>query len=210
MVTLFAEQDTKSGANIMEYMTRIIAGAAKGLTLAVPAQGTRPTSDRVRESLFAILEGELTLDDASVLDLFAGSGALGLEAISRGAIQCDFVDLGSAAFQSLNRNIAGILRRIPEARLKAHKKKASAFLEALADSIPIPAWDLVLIDPPYDLPAPQVHRVLDLLHPLIDEHTLVVLEESTHTPFGFPLGAYELDAEKRYGDTKISLLTKVG
>lgn len=191
-------------------MTRIIAGNAKGLTLVVPAKGTRPTSDRVRESLFAVLEHELSLHESRVLDVFAGTGALGLEAVSRGARHADFVDLASSAIQALSRNVNAMARRIPEAQMRVHRKKASAFLEALLLSGARSLWELVLIDPPYDLPPAQVQRVLELLHPLIDSQTVVIVEESSHNPFGFPDQLYQRELHKHYGDTDISLLTKLG
>lgn len=86
-------------------MTRIVAGTAKGRTLAVPAQGTRPTSERVREALFSRLDHMGMLNSTRVLDLYAGSGALGLEAASRGAASVDLVENSSAAARIIARNI---------------------------------------------------------------------------------------------------------
>ena len=89
-------------------MTRIIAGEARGRRLKVPGSLTRPTSDRVRESLFASLETVVDLDGTHVLDLFAGSGALGLEARSRGAGQVTLVDRAPAVTRSIKENIATV------------------------------------------------------------------------------------------------------
>ena len=85
-------------------MTRIIAGAAGSLALAVPDAGTRPTSDRVRESLFGALEASDLIDGARALDLYAGSGALGLEAVSRGAVSADLVEKAPRAASVAERN----------------------------------------------------------------------------------------------------------
>ncbi|NKF31811.1 16S rRNA (guanine(966)-N(2))-methyltransferase RsmD, partial [Pseudomonas sp. BGM005] len=87
-------------------MTRIIAGKARGARLAVPAAGTRPTSDRVRESLFGALASFDAFAGARVLDLYAGSGALGLESLSRGAASADLVEHGRAAASVVRRNAA--------------------------------------------------------------------------------------------------------
>src|SRR5664279_1632201 len=89
-------------------MTRIVAGAAKGRRLSVPRRGTRPTSDRAREGLFNTLRGYLDLGDARVLDLFAGSGAVGLEALSRGAAAVTLVESGRAAVKTIVRNIEAV------------------------------------------------------------------------------------------------------
>ena len=86
-------------------MTRIVAGSAKGRRLLVPARGTRPTSDRAREALFSTLGGLLDLDGAQVLDLYAGTGAVGLEALSRGASHVTFVESDRAAAAILHRNV---------------------------------------------------------------------------------------------------------
>ncbi|HEX9334751.1 MAG TPA: RsmD family RNA methyltransferase, partial [Pseudonocardiaceae bacterium] len=85
-------------------MTRIVAGSAGGRRLAVPSSGTRPTSERVREAMFSALEAGYGLDGARVLDLYAGSGALGLEALSRGAAGATFVESDRRALEVLRRN----------------------------------------------------------------------------------------------------------
>src|ERR1700744_564065 len=89
-------------------MTRIVAGRAKGRRLAVPPRGTRPTSERAREALFSSLAGLLDLDGARVLDLFAGTGAVGLEALSRGAASATFVESDRVAADLLRRNIESV------------------------------------------------------------------------------------------------------
>src|SRR5215207_2814465 len=110
-------------------MPRIIAGRAGSLVLDVPDAGTRPTSDRVRESLFGALESADSLHGAAVLDLYAGSGALGLEAISRGAASLDLVEKNARAASILERNAAKVARSMGgDAAIRVHRTSVSSFL----------------------------------------------------------------------------------
>ena len=125
-------------------MTRIISGRAGSLTLEVPASGTRPTSDRVRESLFSALESSDSIRDAAVLDLFAGSGALGLESASRGAAAVTLVERSAAAAAIAKRNAAKVARALggsPAAKVKA--TSVIAYLRGATET-----FDLVFIDTP--------------------------------------------------------------
>lgn len=124
-------------------MTRIVAGTAGGRRLAVPPKGTRPTSDRVREALFSAVESAVELDGARVLDLYAGSGALGLEALSRGASSAVFVESAPAALAVLRGNVAAVGLPGKEVTVRAGKVAT-----VLAAGSPEP-FDLVLADPPY-------------------------------------------------------------
>jgi 16S rRNA (guanine966-N2)-methyltransferase len=120
---------------------RIIAGEFRGRVLkAPPDRRARPTADRVREAWFSILGGEFA--GATVLDLFAGSGALGLEALSRGASRVDFVEVSKASLAALRANVATL---DVESRVRLHRGDALAFVERLGPH----AYDLVLADPPY-------------------------------------------------------------
>jgi 16S rRNA (guanine966-N2)-methyltransferase len=121
-------------------VTRIVAGIAGGRRLSVPPKGTRPTSDRVREALFSAIVSAVDLEDARVLDLYAGSGALGLEALSRGAASAVFVESANGALSVLRKNIASV--GLPG---EVRPGKVSAVLASGASSI----FDLVLMDPPY-------------------------------------------------------------
>ncbi|MFL6119932.1 16S rRNA (guanine(966)-N(2))-methyltransferase RsmD [Actinophytocola sp.] len=121
-------------------MTRIVAGAAGGRRLAVPPKGTRPTSDRVREALFSAVESAVDLSAARVLDLYAGTGALGLEALSRGAGFALFVESAPAALAVLRKNITAV--GLP-GEVRAGKVAA-----VLASGTASP-FDLVFLDPPY-------------------------------------------------------------
>jgi 16S rRNA (guanine966-N2)-methyltransferase len=110
-------------------VTRIIAGEARGHRLEVPGSGTRPTSDRVRESLFAALESADAIADARVLDLYAGSGALGLEALSRGATSVDLVERSRPAAAIVRRNSAIVAKALSVTSTRVHESAVLAFLK---------------------------------------------------------------------------------
>lgn len=165
-------------------MTRIIAGLARGRTLRVPAKGTRPTSDRVRESLFSSMDSELRADGAAwssvrALDLFAGSGALGLEALSRGA--------ASAVFVEKSRDAARILRANIELTGLAHASvverdaaKLGVPAPGLAGALPATA---VFVDPPYEFASAAIVGLLVRLHECgwIADDAHVVVERSARS-----------------------------
>ncbi|MGN6502982.1 MAG: RsmD family RNA methyltransferase, partial [Pseudolysinimonas sp.] len=138
-------------------MTRIIGGAAGSLRLDVPKTGTRPTSDRVREAIFSALEVRDRVDGARVLDLYAGSGALGLEALSRGAAQVTLVDKATGAV--MRANTSRVTRSMgATAEVTVIAQPVHAFLLAARGP-----YDLVFVDPPYDLPADELQRELAAL-----------------------------------------------
>ncbi|HZC12307.1 MAG TPA: 16S rRNA (guanine(966)-N(2))-methyltransferase RsmD [Mycobacterium sp.] len=180
-------------------MTRIIGGVAGGRRIAVPPRGTRPTTDRVRESLFNIVAARRNLTGMSVLDLYAGSGALGLEALSRGAASALFVESDRRAAAVLERNIATL--GLPGAMLR--RGQVAAVLAAGA-AAPV---DLVLADPPYDVETADVHAVLATLttHGWVHEGTLVIVERAAGgTPLGWPTGWHTWQ-QRVYGDTRLEL-----
>ena len=158
-------------------MTRIVAGSAKGRTLAVPKSGTRPTSERVREALFSRLDHMNVLEGATVLDLFAGTGALGLEALSRGAARATLVEKASAAARVASANVraTGLPARVVTADVRAYLWARSG--EALTGEN-----DLVFIDPPYDIPEGDMTTVLSALAPWVGPDSLIVVERSTRAP----------------------------
>ena len=158
-------------------MTRIVAGSAKGRTLAVPKSGTRPTSERVREALFSRLDHMNVLEGATVLDLFAGTGALGLEALSRGAARANLVEKASAAARVASANVraTGLPARVVTADVRAYLGARSG--EALTGEN-----DLVFIDPPYDIPEGDMTTVLSALAPWVGPDSLIVVERSTRAP----------------------------
>ncbi|MCS3842398.1 16S rRNA (guanine(966)-N(2))-methyltransferase RsmD [Microbacterium sp. AK031] len=180
-------------------MTRIIAGSARGLRLDVPGSGTRPTSDRVRESLFGALESLDAIADARVLDLYAGSGALGLEALSRGAASVDLVERSRSAAVVMRRNIATVARTLDDAPARVHESAVLAFLRRA--TVP---YDLVFTDPPYDLEDRSMDADLIALAPLLSDDAVVVIERARRsTPPDVAAAGLEVFREKSYGDTAI-------
>ena len=176
---------------------RIIAGRAKGAGLkGPPGRNTRPTSDRVKEALFSRLEHEGLLDGTRVLDLYAGSGALGLEAASRGAAHVLLVEKAAAAAAVCRANVAALrLGDVVQVR-------AAAVASTLAVP-PAQPYDLVLADPPYDLPDEDTDAVLTALTAgWLATGALVVLERSSRSrPPRLPDGM--TGEPRRYGETTL-------
>jgi len=179
-------------------MTRIVAGSVGGRTLAVPPQGTRPTSERVREALFSRLEHLDAVDSARVLDCYAGSGALGLEAASRGAARVVLVEWGRVAADICAKNVVALDLRD---RVQVVRERVERYVERPA---PEP-WDLVLLDPPYDVPDAALAEVLAALVPALTAESVVVVERSTRSaPPPWPEGMHGFDT-RRYGETAVHL-----
>jgi 16S rRNA (guanine966-N2)-methyltransferase len=187
-------------------MTRIIGGVAGSLRLLTPSSATRPTSDRVREALFSSLEAKDVVAGARVLDGFAGSGALGLEAASRGATHVTFVENAAGAHTVIRANISALkssLTHQPE--LTVVPKTMAAFLTAHKGD----AFDLVFLDPPYELDTPSIESLVVTLLPHVMQGGRVVLERSTRSaPVLWPEGFQE-DESKKYGETVLYFATKV-
>lgn len=172
---------------------RIVAGTARGRRLQVPeGTRTRPTSDRAREGLFSSLLSLLELDGARVLDLYAGSGALGLEALSRGAVSATLVEHDPDALAVLAANIDHLA--LPGAHLV--RQSVERFLPV----DPEPRYDLALLDPPYEL---DVVPALVLLRPWLTETAIVVAERATRAgELTWPTG-YEPRRSRRYGEATL-------
>lgn len=180
-------------------MTRIIAGAARGLRLDVPGSGTRPTSDRVRESLFGALESADAIADARVLDLYAGSGALGLEALSRGAARVDLVERSRPAAAIVRRNAATVTKALDVAVAQVHESAVLAFLKRDART-----YDLIFTDPPYELDDAAMTADLLALAPLLSADAVVVIERASRSASPDVAAAgLEVFREKIYGDTAV-------
>ena len=182
-------------------MSRIISGAAGGTPLqAVPGSLTRPTTDRVKEALFSRLEAFDVITGARVLDLYAGSGSLGVESGSRGAQTVDLVESDAKASAVCQRNadlINGVLGR---KAVTVHRSKVEPFLERAAASA---AWDLVFLDPPYPLEEVALAAVLEKLAGHLAPAAVVVVERSSRSPEpGWPGGLARF-AEKKYGETRL-------
>jgi 16S rRNA (guanine966-N2)-methyltransferase len=182
-------------------MTRIIGGFAGSLTLTVPAAGTRPTSDMVREAIFSTLEARGVLSGARVLDLYAGTGALGLEAASRGAASVTLVDSNARAAGVCRTNAAHILKSAPKGRPVSVEVSSAPAQSFVAGSRQF--WDVVFLDPPYDLGNAEVEHALTALVPRLVPDAVVVLERSARDPApGFPDGL-RLERRRDYGDTAL-------
>jgi len=182
-------------------MTRIISGFAGSLTLAVPRSGTRPTSDRVREAIFSALDARGALDGARVVDLYAGTGSLGLEAASRGAAHVTLVEMGPAAVKACRANAALVLRSRPKGSALAIETSGQAVDAFLAPSVAI--WDVVFLDPPYDLGEAELAHTLALLAPRVSPDAVVVLERSSRSPQPQLPDGLEVERRKDYGDTTL-------
>jgi 16S rRNA (guanine966-N2)-methyltransferase len=182
-------------------MTRIIAGTAGGRRLAVPAgQGTRPTSDRAREGLFATVTAiRGTMRGAAVLDLYAGSGAVGLEALSRGAADVLMIEADGRAVRAIRDNIAAV--GLPGARVVAGRVER-ALTRGPGDG---PPRDVVFADPPYATSDDGVSSVLAALLTFgwLAAGAVVAVERATRSgPTAWPAG-YTPDRARRYGEATL-------
>ena len=173
---------------------RVVAGRLGGRRLvAVRGAGTRPTADRVREAVFAIL-GDVA--GATVLDLFAGSGALGIEALSRGAAAATFVDSAPRAIGAVRGNLAALGLEAADVR----RADAGAFLRTAGRAGR--QYDLVLLDPPYRA-APRLAGALSRdLAPVLAPRARIVAESDRRAPLEL---AFPIQAERRYGDTLVRI-----
>ncbi|QBE50035.1 16S rRNA (guanine(966)-N(2))-methyltransferase RsmD [Leucobacter triazinivorans] len=194
-------------------MTRVISGIAGSLRLEVPKSGTRPTSDRVREAIFSALESWGLIRGCRLLDLYAGSGALGLEAASRGAAEVVLVEKHPAAAQVAGRNARTVLGAFdragtaagPAPRIEVVRRSVQSYLDdAGAESGGSDQrWDAVLLDPPYDLGEAELAANLSALVPLLAPDAAVLVERSSRSPEpAWPAGLARL-REKRYGETAL-------
>jgi 16S rRNA (guanine966-N2)-methyltransferase len=182
-------------------MTRIIAGTAGGRRLAVPSgQGTRPTSDRAREGLFGTVTAICgTLHGARVLDLYAGSGAVGLEALSRGAADVLLIEAGRRAIGVIRDNVAAV--GLPGARVLAGRVELVLARGPAGE----PPRDVVFADPPYAMPDAEVSAVLTTLLGAgwLAPGAVVAVERATRSgPPQWPAG-YAADRARKYGEATL-------
>ncbi|MEU3504088.1 16S rRNA (guanine(966)-N(2))-methyltransferase RsmD [Streptomyces hundungensis] len=178
-------------------MTRVIAGRAGGRRLAVPpGTGTRPTSDRAREGLFSTWEALLgTLDSIRVADLYAGSGAVGLEALSRGAAHALLVEADARAVRTVRDNVAAL--KLPGAEVRTGKAE-----QIVTGPAPAEPYDVIFLDPPYAVTDDDLREILLTLRRggWLTDDCLVTVERSTRGgEFGWPEGFEALRA-RRYGE----------
>lgn len=178
---------------------RIVGGLAKGRRLAAPAKGTRPTSDIAREALFNTIAGSVAIDGGRVLDLFAGTGAVGLEALSRGAAEAVFVEKNRAALEVLRKNVDTV--GLPGATILPLPVR-----HYLRDE-PDEPFDLVFADPPYDMDRFLVYGLAPYFAKpaWLGDGGMVVIERRAGDRWSSPAsgaaGSLTIVAEKRYGDS---------
>ena len=173
---------------------RIIAGTHRGHRIAAPkGRDTRPTGDRVREAAFNLIG---PVDGADVLDLFAGSGAMGLEALSRGAARATFVEADPQAAATIQKNLEKL--RLTGARIVREDAARALAAEGTAGR----KYDLVLVDPPYDDYLELQPMLARYLPPVLSDDRLVVVETSARVEPELPL---ELRTSRKYGSARLTL-----
>ncbi|WP_247645166.1 16S rRNA (guanine(966)-N(2))-methyltransferase RsmD [Arcanobacterium buesumense] len=176
-------------------MSRIVAGSAGGRNVRVPKSGTRPTSSLVREAVFSHLDHRGFVQDGEFLDLFAGSGALGLEALSRGAHRAIGVDSAEEAVRVMNQNAREMT--LP---LRAIKSHVLSYVSQPGSDGP---FDVIFLDPPYDFPDDQLTAILEHLPRHLKSDGLVVVERAKRN--SSPVWPAQLHAERErtWGDTRV-------
>ena len=184
---------------------RVISGRFKGVALTTPKSGTRPTTDRTKEAIFSHLDSWGVLDDARVLDLFAGTGALGIEALSRGARELVAVESSAPAAALIAQTLTalkhnrswehGMCARVVKARAEKYAASASA----------VGPFDMVFIDPPYAFETNDCNQLLaDLAsRELTSSNTVIMLERSTRSEAPTAPANWEITDRRDYGETAV-------
>jgi 16S rRNA (guanine966-N2)-methyltransferase len=184
-------------------MTRIIGGIAGSRKLTSPAKVTRPTSDRIRESMFSRLDARDALDGARVLDLYAGTGALALEAVSRGAVLAHMVERDGKAAAVCVANAKSVHKAIAEEGFEAETKVINKSVQSFLAAPTATDFTMVFIDPPYEVDNAEVVSNLDALLPILHPDAVVALERSSRGERPDFSARYALIDEKNYGDTLV-------
>lgn len=178
---------------------RIIGGTAKGLTLkTVKLSALRPTTDRVRSAVFSMLESRHAIIGARVLDLYAGTGSLGIEALSRGAIKADFVENNKQLATLISENLS---RTKLDDKSKVHNMSVDKALGLLKNK-----YDLIFADPPYKMineTSESIQKIIELR--LLSDRGKIILEHSIRSSFDFKTSGLAIMQTKKYGDTNIDI-----
>ena len=182
-------------------MTRIIGGIAGSRKLVSPAKTTRPTSDRIRESLFSKLEARDLLESSHVLDLYAGTGALALEAVSRGASVAWMVERDGKAAAVCVANARLVQKALQDEELDAETKVVNKSVAAMLAGEATTRFDIVFIDPPYEVTNDEVTANLKALEGHLNADAVVVVERSSRSGAVSAPNYLKFDEEKSYGDT---------
>lgn len=209
---------------------RVIAGRFKGFALSVQKKGTRPTTDRTKEAIFSHLESHGYIDEAHVLDLFAGSGALGIEALSRGARSAVFVDASAQAAGLLRKTIAGLTKspawnratmavRVLKSKAETVVAKFAAEYRATDSAVAqgeegvavAPAqFSLVFLDPPYEFSTADFNALMAVLASsgALSEDAIIVAERSVRSEDIAAPAGWEIDTARAYGETEVFYITR--
>ena len=185
-------------------MTRIVAGVLGGRRIDTPpGRDTRPTADRVREALFSTLESLVDIEGCRFMDLYAGSGAVGLEAASRGAATVLLMESDPRAAKTVRSNISAL-------DLDARCRVVTARLPGALAAGPAERFDVVFADPPYERPAQEIEAVLRGLteHGWLAGTAVVVLERSTRSPAPARVDGITLLRSRRYGESVLWYLAR--
>ncbi|MFM2184949.1 MAG: hypothetical protein RIS55_597 [Actinomycetota bacterium] len=182
-------------------MTRIIGGIAGSRKLVSPAKTTRPTSDRIRESLFSKLEARDLLESSHILDLYAGTGALALEAVSRGASVAWMVERDGKAAAVCVANARLVQKALQDEELEAETKVVNKSVASMLAGEASTRFDIVFIDPPYEVTNEEVTANLTALEAHLNADAVVVVERSSRSGAVSAPKYLKLDEEKSYGDT---------
>jgi 16S rRNA (guanine(966)-N(2))-methyltransferase RsmD len=183
---------------------RIITGTSRGRKLVtLRNQSLRPTSDRVKESIFNILKDKV--EGRMVLDLFAGTGNLGIEALSRGAKSAVFVEKGRQALRLIQRNLAQLGLEGRSEVLPKDVSRAIGILKQRGE-----CFDLILMDPPYQKGLVQNTLTKLSSHPIYHRSSILVIEHNRREPLPHDTGGWDLTRQRRIGDTVVSFLTPAG
>jgi 16S rRNA (guanine966-N2)-methyltransferase len=180
---------------------RVIAGTARGIRLEAPGPGTRPLADRVKQTLFAILEPDLR--NARVLDLFAGSGAAGIEALSRGAASATFVEHDAAAAQVISANLARAGLAGPNAQVVRDDA-----LRWLRRSSAVRPFDVAIVDPPYDR-TDLLAEALEALGPLVAPGGRVAAKHFWRAAPSATIGLLASERDRRFGETALTFYRRL-
>ncbi len=175
----------------------VIAGSAKGQRIKAPKGAqTRPTSDKVREAIFSTIGAKVS--DANVLDLYAGSGALGIEALSRGAGSATFIDSSTTAIKTIKDNLA---KTEFEKKAKIIRKASESFLKSTKTY----QFDLIFIDAPYKMKLNNLVNNIKVALELLTKNGLLILEHSSSIEIGREI---TVEKTKKYGNTKVTYIKK--
>ncbi|MBT1160337.1 16S rRNA (guanine(966)-N(2))-methyltransferase RsmD [Bifidobacterium sp. SO1] len=191
---------------------RVISGRFKGVALTTPKTGTRPTTDRTKEAIFSRLDSWGVLDDARVLDLFAGTGALGIEALSRGARELVAIEANGPAAALIAKTLTALKHNKawrPDMGARVIKAKAEKFAApAASGAAAARPFDVIFIDPPYAFETQACERLLaDLVASgMAGERTVIVLERSARSEEPAMPAGWEISERRDYGETAVFYL----